>query len=95
MSYSKLGKSCGQRTIAFTDNKKFLPLNDPVYNLKYTISDIYPGSSNIVAENHIKQGNLENPDFIKNFYGKNTLPSLNMISNTKNKLSSCGCGVNN
>jgi hypothetical protein len=94
MSYAKLGISCGQRTIAFTDNKKFIPFNDPVYNLQYTLSDVYPGSSNVVSPNNIKTGNLESPDFIKNFYGKNTLPEYNMsLESRKVPSKSCGCGT--
>lgn len=87
MSYAKLGNSCGARTIAFTDNKKFFNENDSVYNLTYTESDRYPGTENIVLDKQIIEDKVNNTDYIKSFYGKNTIPL-----NENNKLmTSCGC----
>lgn len=89
MTYTKLGNSCTEVSIALTDNKKFIPFNDSVYKLKYTITDLYPGSSNVVGQNHIKQGNIDNPDFIKQFYGKNTLPEISRNISKPNRCNNC------
>lgn len=89
MSYAKLGNSCGSRTVAYTDNKKFFTENDPIYNIPYTISDMYPGNSGVVPKNEIREGVDNTPDYIKLYYGKNTLPNKIKAINTKSSCGSC------
>ena len=47
-SYAQLGESCQVSMDTLISAKKFLPLNDPLYNLFYTRMHHYPG----VEEKH-------------------------------------------
>lgn len=44
--YARLGATCCTNMNVLLSNAKFIPLNDPVYNVFYTNSPQYPGSDN-------------------------------------------------
>lgn len=44
MSYARLGQSCQTSMAVLIDNRKFFPLNDPVYDLYYTKMQKYPAT---------------------------------------------------
>ena len=44
MSYAKLGHSCASNTDVLIDNKKFFPINDPIYDIFYTKMRMYPST---------------------------------------------------
>lgn len=54
MSYAILGTNCTPRTIAWTDDNKFLVLDSPVYSNNFTTMKQYPlessDDSRIVSE---------------------------------------------
>lgn len=41
-NYARLGESCQTSMDILTDNKKFFPVNDPIYNIVYTRMLQYP-----------------------------------------------------
>jgi len=41
-NYAQLGESCQTSMDILTDNKKFFPINDPIYNIIYTRMLQYP-----------------------------------------------------
>lgn len=81
--YAKRGNNCFPNTCALTSNEKFLPLMDPVYYLKYTQTQQYPGqSTDFVKRTH----NVQSPEDIKfTNYGH---PEQ---SNVKPSGKSCNC----
>ena len=62
--YAKQGRSCYPVTPALTDNRKFLPLDTPVYFQPYTYMLQYPGYSGDFVTN---VRDTKNPEEIKAF----------------------------
>lgn len=54
MSYAHLGQSCQTSMAVLIDNRKFLPLNDPVYDIFYTKMRQYPAT-------HDNKSDVEKP----------------------------------
>jgi hypothetical protein len=73
MSYSSLGTSCSSHTIAYTSNRKFLPLHSQIYKKQCTYMLEYPGTSVISdSTEHITHPSdgVIHPEIIKSYYGK-------------------------
>jgi hypothetical protein len=72
MSYQKLGNDCMARTLAITSNNKHILPDENIYKIQYTNIMQNPLSDNIYS---ISKGiDEKNPDILKNFYGKYTIP---------------------
>lgn len=80
--YARLGNNCQTSLDVLTSNAKFLPVNDPVYNLIWTRMQRYPlESDDCPLKNPQKQsiqeidvgglnpavGTLENPNMAENY----------------------------
>lgn len=62
MSYAYLGQSCQTSMAVLIDNRKFFPLDDPVYNIFYTKMQKYPS---ITSELQPIPDDIERPEDIK------------------------------
>lgn len=69
MSYSIRGLSCIPHTLAYTSNRKFLPLHDDVYKKQYTYMLQYPGNSpsQTVISSAVSH---KNPELLKTYHGR-------------------------
>jgi hypothetical protein len=85
MSYAKLEKNCIEKTIAITNNKKFIPIDSSIYYQPYTNMLKYPVGEQI--------GNVDtkNPNQLKSYYNKQTSPYFNEDNQDtlKNTCSTC------
>lgn len=75
-SYTKFKKLCSPLTQAITSNRKFLPINDPLYIQPYTYMFRYPGQKSpfhqpvsSLNEDDVKHIHHQ-PEVIKTYYGK-------------------------
>lgn len=73
MTYAKLGAGCKSHTIAITDNNKHIQENSEVYEKKYTDIEKPPLSNNY--KSFTRQIDSENPEVMRTFYGKYTVPN--------------------
>ena len=65
--YAVRGNNCFPATCALTSNKKYLPLTDPAYYLRYTQTDQYPGQTYDFIR---RLKNVHSPEDIKAHLGK-------------------------
>lgn len=71
MSYAYLGQSCQTSMEVLIDNKKFFPLNNPIYDVFFTNMQRYPATSN---ELQPISEEVERPEDIKTAKQKNRQP---------------------
>ncbi len=45
-TYAILGNTCQTSLNVLTSNTKFIPMDDPIYNMIYTKMNLYPGRTN-------------------------------------------------
>lgn len=58
-NYAQLGESCQTSMDILTDNKKFFPINDPIYNIIYTRMLQYPATYPDIEKIEKKEEKLE------------------------------------
>lgn len=68
--YAILGNACQSSLSTIVSNTKFLPVDDPVYNMVYTHTHLYPGHENSWNQKELKDEKEKEKEIKENYVSR-------------------------